>query len=159
MTLGPSPFEVEMDDPSMARCLTLRTIFTDVYKTLGKGYPEGVYQRATAVELQLHRIPFDLEVTMGIPYKGHTVGQIRADIILRDSVSVVIETKATAMNLKPEERWQLSRYMKILEIPLGVLVNFPQTLAAESPQIEFLVLIEGKIFLFDLTTNKVTELT
>lgn len=152
------PFEVEMDDISKARCLTLRTIFHDVYKTLGKGYPENVYQRAIAVELQHHRILFDMEVTMGIPYKGNTVGQIRADVILRDSVPAVIETKATAACLKPEERWQLSRYMKILEIPLGVLVNFPQVQAATAPQIEFLVLLDGTTYVFDITTNEILEL-
>lgn len=152
------PFEVEMDDISKARCLTLRTILQDVFKTLGKGYPEGVYQRAIGVELQDHRISFDLEVTMGIPYKGHHVGQIRADIILRDSVPVVIETKATAASLKPEERWQLSRYMKILEIPLGVLVNFPQVQTSTAPQIEFLVLIDGDVYVIDINTNEVSEL-
>lgn len=152
------PFEVEMDDISKARCLTLRTILQDVYKTLGKGYPENVYQRAIAVELQQHRIIFDMEVTMGIPYKGHTIGQVRADVILRDSVPAVIETKATAASLKPEERWQLSRYMKILEIPLGVLVNFPQVNVATAPQIEFLVLIDGDTYVFDINTNEVSEL-
>ena len=152
------PFEVEMDDISKARCLTLRMILQEVYKTLGKGYPESVYQRAIAVELQQHRIVFDMEVTMGIPYKGHTVGQVRADIILRDAVPCVIETKATAAALKPEERWQLSRYMKILEIPLGVLVNFPQVQSATAAQIEFLVLIDGEVYVFDINTDEVSEL-
>lgn len=152
------PFEVEMDDVSKARCLVLRNVLQEVYKTLGKGYPEGVYQRAIGVELQGYKIPHDMEITMGIPYKGHTVGQVRADIILRDSVPVVIETKATSANLKPEERWQLCRYMKILDIQLGVLVNFPQTNSANQPQIEFLLMIDGDMYCIDVDTNEVSEI-
>jgi GxxExxY protein len=152
-------FDVDMDDESKARCLTLRSLFQEVYKVLGKGYPEGVYQRGIAVELQNKNIPFDLEVTMSIPYKGHVVGQVRADVILRNDLPVVIETKATASALKPEERWQLSRYMKILDIPLGVLINFPQVSTANDIQIDFLVSIDDMIYSINIDTNEVTELS
>lgn len=153
-----SKLEVEMDDESKARCLTLRSLFQEVYKVLGKGYPEGVYQRGIAVELQNKNIPFDLEVTMAIPYKGHVVGQVRADVLLRDNLPVVIETKATASGLKPEERWQLSRYMKILDIPLGVLVNFPQVTTANDIQIDFLVTLDDTIYSINIDSNELTEI-
>jgi hypothetical protein len=48
--------------------------------------------------------------------------------------------------------------MKILEIPLGVLVNFPQVNVATAPQIEFLVLLDGDTYVFDINTNEVSEL-
>lgn len=151
-------FELEMDDLGKALCLSLRSCLRDVYKTLGKGYPECVYQRAFGVELQELHIPYDMEVTMSIPYKQHVVGQVRADIILRGSPEVVVETKATANPIKVEERWQLARYMKILEIPIGILVNFSQVQDTAEPQIEFLVLHETGVYLYNLDTGLAKDL-
>ena len=151
-------YELEMDDSGKSMCLRLRSMIRHVYATLGKGYPEGVYQRALCVELQEHNIPYDMEVTMGIPYKNHIVGQVRADIILRGAVPVVIETKSTASQLKTEERWQTSRYMKILNISLGVLVNFVQSSQSDFPQTEFLVLSDNEVLLYDIDTNTAKNL-
>ena len=72
---------------------------------------------------------------------------------------MVIETKATAAALKTEERWQLSRYLKILEIPLGILVNFPQMASATEPQIEFLILDGTQILLYNLDNGIGSPLT
>ena len=151
--------QLEMDDAGKAALLTLRKIIYEVYDVLGKGFPECVYQKAMGVELQTQNIRYDMEVTMSVPYKEHVVGQVRADIILRAPVPAVIETKATAAALKVEERWQLARYLKILEIPLGVLVNFPQVATATEPQIEFLVWTDNEIFLYNLDSNQATPIT
>jgi GxxExxY protein len=145
--------ELEMDDIGKALCLTLRSKLCEVYAGLGKGYPECVYQKALGVEFQDLHIPYDMEVTMSIPYKNHVVGQVRADIILRGSPQVVIETKATAQPIKPEERWQLARYMKILDIQIGILVNFPQIANTTEPQIEFLLLLENVVYLYNPDTG------
>jgi GxxExxY protein len=150
--------QLEMDDAGKATLLVLRRIINEVYEVLGKGYPENVYQKAMGVELQVQNLKYDMEVTMSIPYKEHVVGQIRADIIIRGQTPVVIETKATAAALKVEERWQLSRYMKILDIPLGVLVNFPQVASADTAQIEFLLLLEDEVLLYSLDTNQAAPL-
>lgn len=130
----------------------------EVFTVLGKGFPECVYQKALGVELQAQNIRYDMEVTMSIPYKEHVVGQVRADVIIRGATPVVIETKATAAALKIEERWQLSRYLKILEIPLGVLVNFPQVNTANEAQIEFLVLDGEQVLLYNLDNGTASAL-
>lgn len=151
--------QIEMDDAGKAMLLTLRNTIHEVYEVLGKGFPECVYQKAMGVELQSHHIKYDMEVTMSVPYKEHVVGQIRADIIIRGQTPVVIETKATAAALKIEERWQLARYLKILNIPLGILVNFPQIASAEEAQIEFLLLDEEQVFVYNLDTNVASAMT
>ncbi len=151
--------QLEMDDSGKAILLRLRKIICEVYEILGKGFPEGVYQKALGVELQTQHLKYDMEVTMSIPYKDHIVGQVRADIVLRGETPVVIETKATAAALKTEERWQLSRYLKILEIPLGILVNFPQIASATEPQIEFLILDGTQVLLYNLDTGIGSPLT
>jgi GxxExxY protein len=145
---------IMLDDQSKSTLHLVRDRIREVYAFLQKGYPENVYQRALCVELQKANLLYDLEATMSIPYKGHIVGQIRADIIIRGEPNIVIETKATAASLKVEERWQLSRYMKIQDIPLGILVNFPQVAGTTSPQIEFLIKDEEEeIYVYDLDKN------
>lgn len=146
-------FQIDMNDTSKALLVKLRKIICEVFTVLGKGFPECVYQKALGVELQALCLSYDMEVTMSIPYKQHVVGQVRADIIIRGDIPVVIETKATAASLKVEERWQLSRYLRILDIPLGILVNFPQAATANEPQIEFLILDGNEILQYDLDTG------
>ena len=143
-----------IDDSARALLLTIRQKACEAYTVLGKGYSEAVYQRAICVEFQESNIHHDLEVTMSVPYKGHVVGQVRSDIILRGPVPVVIETKSTAAALKPEERWQLSRYMKILDISLGALINFTQVGSALVPQIEFFVIENGDIYQYNVDTSQ-----
>jgi GxxExxY protein len=145
---------IMLDDQSKSTLHLIRDRIREVYMILQKGYPENVYQRALCIELQRANLHYDLEATMSVPYKEHIVGQIRADIIIRGEPSVVIETKATAANLKVEERWQLSRYLKIQDISLGILVNFPQVSGTTSPQLEFLIKDEeGEIYVYDLDKN------
>ena len=148
-----------IDDSARALLFSIRQKSAEAYSVLGKGYSEAVYQRALCVEFQTSAIPHDLEVTMSVPYKGHVVGQVRSDIILRGTTPVVIETKATAAALKPEERWQLSRYMKILDIPLGALINFPQVGNATQPQVEFFVIENGDIYQYNVDTSQGTTIT
>lgn len=151
--------QVDMDDSGKAILLTIRQIIREVFDILGKGFPENVYQKAMGVEFQAQNLKYDMEVTMSIPYKEHVVGQVRADIILRGMTPVVIETKATSTPIKLEERWQLARYLKILNIPLGVLVNFPQMAAATEPQVDFLILSDDSILVLNLDTNQATPMT
>lgn len=150
---------IMLDDVSKSTLHLIRDRIREVYVILQKGYPENVYQRALCVELQKSNLHYDLEATMSVPYKEHIIGQIRADIIIRGEHNIVIETKATAANLKVEERWQLSRYMKIQDIPLGILVNFPQVSGTSSPQLEFLVKDEeDEIYVYDLDKNTGTPM-
>lgn len=147
-----------IEDSARALLLTIRQKANESYTVLGKGYSEAVYQRALCVEFQTAAIPHDLEVTMSVPYKGHVVGQVRSDIILRGATPVVIETKATAAALKPEERWQLSRYMKILDIQLGALINFTQIGNAQQPQVEFFLYENNEIYQYNVDTSQGTLL-
>ena len=101
----------------------IRSMAYSVFQELGRGYSESVYQRALCVELQIARIEYDIEIPIVIPYKGHTVGQVRADIIVRSSCPIILETKVNRF-FRHEERCQLTRYMKLLGIDVGILINF-----------------------------------
>ncbi len=50
-----------------------------VYKTLGTGFQEVIYQRALAIEMQLMGINFSREFEMPIYYRDHKIGTRRVD--------------------------------------------------------------------------------
>lgn len=158
-TYPQNTLELMVEDSAKSLLLTIKEKANEVFRVLGKGYSEAVYQRALAVEFQGVGVPHDLEVTMSVPYKGHVVGQVRSDIILRGQTPVIIETKATAAALKPEERWQLSRYLKLQDINLGALINFTQVGTATAPQVEFFLYIDNEFYIYNVETGLSTIMT
>ena len=146
-------FALMIEDTVKSLFANIKEKANEVYRTLGRGYSEAVYQRALSVEFQSLGIPHDLEVTMSVPYKGHVVGQVRSDIILRGATPLILETKATAAALKPEERWQLSRYLKLQDIPFGALINFSQIGTANAAQVEFFVYSNNEFYIYNIETG------
>ena len=61
------------------------------------------------------------EVELPVQYKGHVIGNFRADIIVEGSV--IIELKAVA-HLLPAHEIQLVNYLTIAEIDNGLIINF-----------------------------------
>jgi len=94
----------------------------DVYKTLGAGFLEGVYQEALELELASRCIPYKSQPEITISYKGARLHQTyRADIICYDRI--ILELKAVK-ELLPEHSAQLFNYLRATDMKLGLLVNF-----------------------------------
>ena len=94
----------------------------DVYRELGCGFLEAVYQEALELELAAHGIPFKSQVDIEIKYKGQPLQQTyRADVVCYDKI--IIELKAVKQ-LLPEHQAQLHNYLKATGMRLGLLVNF-----------------------------------
>jgi len=93
----------------------------DVYKELGAGYNESVYEEAMAVEFRNHRIEYDVEKNTEIFYKGVKVGIHRLDFILEEKL--VVELKAQAY-ISPSHEGQTRSYLKTLKLTNGIIVNF-----------------------------------
>ena len=125
----------------------IRSMAYSVFKELGRGYSESVYQRALCVELQIARIEYDIEIPIVIPYKGHSVGQVRADIIVRSACPIILETKINRF-FRDEERCQLTRYMKLLEIDVGILINF-----GERVQTQIIVGCDKDYYVYNIKTG------
>jgi len=64
----------------------------EVYSELGPGYSERVYHNAVEVILRENKIPYESERHILVRFRGHVVGQLRADIIIDNSV--ILELKA-----------------------------------------------------------------
>jgi GxxExxY protein len=53
----------------------IKSIAEDVYRTLGSGFSEDVYDRAMQVGLRLPKIPYEGQKVIELKYKDHYVGE------------------------------------------------------------------------------------
>ena len=94
----------------------------EVYNALGPGLLVSVYETALIQELKLRGLQVSSQVPVDIVYKGVSVGaDLRLDIIVEDTL--IIELKAVEA-LAPVHFKQVRTYMKLLDKPVGLLVNF-----------------------------------
>lgn len=94
----------------------------EVHRTLGPGLLESTYAPCLQFELHARKLRFITQRTIPIVYKGIPLGTTyRVDLIVEDVV--VVETKSVAALLKVHEA-QVLTYMKLIDCPAGLLINF-----------------------------------
>ncbi len=94
----------------------------EVYKEIGSGFLEPIYQECLLRELNFRKIPFLAQPEMRLSYKGILLDQVyRPDFLCYDSI--MLELKATKV-LTDDFRAQLFNYLKISKLRLGLLINF-----------------------------------
>jgi GxxExxY protein len=94
----------------------------EVYKELGCGFLEAVYQECLALELGFRGIPFVPQRDLILSYKGCALMQsYRPDFLCFESI--ILEIKAVS-TLIDEHRAQVHNYLKATGHRLGLLVNF-----------------------------------
>jgi len=96
----------------------------EVYRELGYGFLERVYQKAMQVELQRAGLKAELERKIQVRYKGVVVGDYEADLVVADSV--IVELKV-AKNYNPEDEPQLLNELKATGVKVGLIANFGRT--------------------------------
>src|SRR5947209_18706394 len=92
----------------------------EVSNTLGAGFLEKVYQRALLRELSLLGIRATADASFVVTYKGHTVGEYFADIVVEDQL--VIELKCVE-RLVGEHTAQCLNDLRASGRPLALLGN------------------------------------
>jgi len=94
----------------------------EVYREMGCGFLEAVYQECLEEEFKLQNIPFVAQRDLLIQYKGKLLRQIyKPDFICFDQI--IVEIKAVS-KLTDEHRAQVHNYLKATGLRLGLLVNF-----------------------------------
>ncbi|RZL29855.1 MAG: GxxExxY protein [Pedobacter sp.] len=94
----------------------------EVHKTLGPGLLESIYHKCLIRELQIQGIGYKSEQSIQINYKDLILDtELRVDLYIENCL--IIEIKAVEQIL-PVNEAQLLTYMKILEAPKGLLINF-----------------------------------
>ncbi len=94
----------------------------EVHRYKGPGLIESIYERCLLRELELRSIPCVTQKIICIEYKGLVFDEpLRFDILVDDCL--LVELKAVEA-LHPFSKAQLFSYMKLLNVPLGLLINF-----------------------------------
>jgi GxxExxY protein len=99
----------------------IRACAYEVFRTLGAGFLEQVYQQALLFELGLQGIKAMGQCALEVDYKGERVGRYVADILVEDRI--VVELKA-AESLSKAHEAQLLNYLKAGGKKVGLLMNF-----------------------------------
>ncbi len=93
-----------------------------VHKELGPGLLEGVYEKCLIHELRLNGYDVKSQLIVPIQYRGLALdANLKLDILVNDLV--IVELKAVEA-INPAYEAQLMSYMKLLEKPQGLLINF-----------------------------------
>lgn len=94
----------------------------EVHREKGPGLLESIYQRCLAHELSLRHVPVVRELLIPVTYKDLVFEEsLRLDLYV--DRCLIVETKAVEKIL-PIHVAQLLSYMKLLNAPLGLLINF-----------------------------------
>jgi GxxExxY protein len=100
----------------------IRGAIFDVYKEMGSGFLEPVYQECLENEMTRRAVPFVAQAELKLFYKGEPLAQIyKPDFICFGTI--ILEIKAVK-ELAPEHKAQLINYLKATRMKLGLLANF-----------------------------------
>lgn len=94
----------------------------EVYREMGCGFLEAVYQECLEKELRKRNIPFVAHQQLDLQYKGEPLQQTyKPDFICHGQI--IVELKAVK-DIAPEHKAQVINYLKASGMKLGLLVNF-----------------------------------
>ena len=100
----------------------IRGAIYDVYKALGPGLLESVYEEALTYELQKRGLKVERQREVPIKYDGQLLGtSLRLDMLVEDKV--IIELKSVR-ELQDVFFKQTLTYLRLTNLHLGILVNF-----------------------------------
>ncbi len=94
----------------------------EVHRDKGLGLIESIYEWCLLKELELRGLECASQKSVVIEYKGFTREEpLRFDVLVEGCV--LVEAKADEKVL-PIHKAQLLSYMKLLNVPVGLLINF-----------------------------------
>ena len=100
----------------------IRGAIYDVYKNLGPGLLESVYEEAMVYELQKRSLKVERQVEVPIHYDGHLLKtSLRLDLLVEGRVIVELKSVKEMQDVF----WKQTRtYLRLLGLQIGILVNF-----------------------------------
>lgn len=94
----------------------------EVHRILGPGLLESIYEKCLLRELELRGISATRQQNVRIDYKGTTFDEeLKFDVLVEDCL--LLELKAI-QEVHPIHKATLLTYMKLLNVPLGLVINF-----------------------------------
>ena len=100
----------------------IRGAVFEVYREMGCGFLEPVYQECLELEFNRRDVPYVAKEELRLSYKGDVLRQLyKPDFLCFGKI--VVELKAVKQ-LVPEHEAQLLNYLKATGMKVGLLVNF-----------------------------------
>ena len=100
----------------------IRGAIYDVYKELGPGLLESVYEEALCFELEQRGLKVERQLQVPIIYKGNVLKtELRLDVLVEDKVIVELKSVEEMKNVCAK---QLLTYLRLMDKKIGLLVNF-----------------------------------
>ena len=94
----------------------------EVHREMGPGLLESIYERCMKRELELRGLSCVTQKVVEIRYKDIVFEEtLRCDLLV--DMCLLVEAKAV-QEILPIHKAQLLSYMKLMNIPLGLLINF-----------------------------------
>ena len=94
----------------------------EVHRLKGAGLIESIYERCLMRELDLRQIATAKQRLVRIEYKGLVFDEpLRFDVLVEGCL--LLELKCV-QEILPIHKAQLLSYMKLLDVPLGLVINF-----------------------------------
>ena len=100
----------------------IRGAIYDVYKNLGPGLLESVYEEAMVYELQKRGLKVERQKEVPIHYDGHLLKtSLRLDLLVEGRVIVELKSVKEMQDVF----WKQTRtYLRLMGLNVGILVNF-----------------------------------
>lgn len=103
-------------------CYAIQGAIFDVYREMGCGFLEAVYQECLEKEFRSRNLSFVAQKELSLSYKGEPLNQTyKPDFICYGKI--IVELKAIK-EIAPEHKAQLLNYLKATGLELGLLINF-----------------------------------
>ncbi len=98
-----------------------------VHKELGPGLLESIYHTCMFIELKAMGINVQSEVSLPIFYRGQKISGhgFRLEMLVKDKI--IVELKSVE-SVQPVHKKQLLTYLRLANKPLGLLINFNESL-------------------------------
>jgi GxxExxY protein len=94
----------------------------EVHRHLGPGLLESTYEACICQELDERGLRFERQLAVPLIYKGTPLGvSYRLDLVVEGHVLVELKTVDT---LLPVHVAQVITYLRLTDLPIGLLVNF-----------------------------------
>ena len=113
-----------MDDKILFKdeCYAIQGAVFEVYRAMGPGFLEPVYQKCLEKELHRSGVPFVSQPELQLYYKGDLLHHTyKPDLICFDKI--ILELNAVKA-LLPEHEAQILNYLNATGMKLGLLINF-----------------------------------
>jgi len=94
----------------------------EVHRDKGPGLIESIYEKCLMREFELRSIPAVNQKLVPVEYKGAVFEELLRLDILTDEC-LLLELKAVE-NILPIHKAKLLTYMKLMNIPIGLIINF-----------------------------------